>query len=88
MVIQFTLGLNNLFVFADKDFVLEVLLPIDEEEDTLLTSESVLAVDGSLLPSETGAKKLLREDCPDELEDLDVLEDLGATCYLEEAALH
>jgi hypothetical protein len=39
------------------------------------------------VPFDAGVKKFLMENCPDELEDLDVLEYLCATCCLEEATL-
>lgn len=52
---------------------LEEPSPTDEEEGELLTSEFVLIVGGSLLPSEAEVNKPLMEDCPDELYDLEVL---------------
>jgi hypothetical protein len=61
----------------------------DDDEDKWLFAKLVLAITGSLLPSEAEANKLvMEEDCPDELE----LEDLegwvyGASRCPEEAAL-
>ena len=66
--------------------VLEELSP-DNEEGKLLTSESVLIVSQSLLWTKAKVKKPLMEDCPDELEDLEVLENLVTTCCLKEATL-
>jgi hypothetical protein len=54
----------------------------EEEEGRLLTSESILTISGSLLPCETEVKKPLIEVCVDELQDLKLLEDLGATYFL------
>lgn len=59
----------------------------NEEDEKLLASKSILAVGVSLLQSKAEVMKHLMEDYLDEIEDLEVLEDLGTTCYLEEATL-
>ena len=66
--------------------VLEELSP-HNEEGKLLTFESVLIVSQSVLWTKAQVKKPLMEDCPDELDDLEVLENLVMTCFLKEATL-
>jgi hypothetical protein len=61
--------------------------PADEEKGALLVSKFELIVGESLLSFEAKVKKPLMEDYIDGLKDLEVLEDLDTTSYLEEAAL-
>ena len=48
-------------------------MPTNAKDEKLLTSDSLLAIGGSLLPSKAEVKKPLMEDYLDELEDLGVL---------------
>lgn len=67
---------------------LEDHLSIDKEEEKLLASEFGVVVGGTSLPSEVDMNKPQMEDYPNELEDLEILEDPSTTCCLEEAALY